>query len=158
MRVLLAIPRSHNPKQMYREYPLGAGFLGTLLKQAGHEVRIFDQNVEGESDAAFLAQVAQFQPGIIGFSVITPNYPVARRQLGLLKAEWPQVTVLAGGVHATLFPADLLADGADVVVLGEGEPVIVELVRRLEAGRALSDLKGLVFRDPAGQPVRTPGR
>ncbi len=28
MRVLFAVPRSCNPKQMYREYPLGAGFLG----------------------------------------------------------------------------------------------------------------------------------
>ena len=31
MRVLFAVPRSCNPKQTYREYPLGVGFLGTLL-------------------------------------------------------------------------------------------------------------------------------
>ena len=35
MRVLFIAPRSHNPKQMYREYPLGIGLLGTLLSGQG---------------------------------------------------------------------------------------------------------------------------
>ena len=30
MRVLFIVPRSHNPKQMYREYPLGVGLLGKV--------------------------------------------------------------------------------------------------------------------------------
>ena len=50
MRVLFAVPRSFNPKQMYREYPLGVGYLGTILQQLGHAVRVFDQNVEGAAD------------------------------------------------------------------------------------------------------------
>jgi radical SAM superfamily enzyme YgiQ (UPF0313 family) len=158
MRILFAVPRSFNPKQMYREYPLGAGFLGTLLKQAGHEVRIFDQNVEGQDDALLLERVAEFQPAIVAFSVITPNYPVAREQIRRLKRLDSDIRIIAGGVHATLFPDDLLADGADVVALGEGEPVIVELVGRLGAGQPLDGLPGLVFRDDLGQTRRTAGR
>jgi len=131
MRVLFIAPRSHNPKQMYREYPLGIGFLGTLLKQHGHEVRVFDQNVEGLADDGLFQLVEEFQPDIAGFSVITPNYPVARRQMRRLKQLHPDLWILAGGIHATLFPKDLIADGADVVVLGEGEPVICEIVAGL---------------------------
>ena len=157
MRVLFAVPRSHNPKQMYREYPLGVGYLATILEQQGHAVRIFDQNVEGPEDALLLDLAAQFQPGIVGFSVITPNYPVARRQIQRLKQEHPGIRVIAGGIHANLFPEDLLADGADAVVLGEGEPVIAQLVCALEEGGRLGGLPGLVFRDPAGQVIRTPG-
>jgi anaerobic magnesium-protoporphyrin IX monomethyl ester cyclase len=157
MRVLLAVPRSHNPKQMYREYPLGVGFLGTILKQHGHEVRIFDQNVEGVDDTNLLNQVAEFQPAMVGFSVITPNYPVARQQMRKLKQQHPGVRVVAGGVHASLFPKDLLADGADVVVLGEAESVAVELVSCLQHGRDLAGLKGVMFRNQAGEAVRTPG-
>ncbi len=158
MKVLFAAPRSYNPKQMYREYPLGIGFLGTLLKLQGHEVRIFDQNVEGMADELLLDLVARFEPAVVGFSVITPNYPIARRQIGRLKELHPDLRIIAGGVHATLFPEDLLADGADVVVLGEGEPVIADLIARLQDGRALEDLTGLVFRDAAGAIRRTPGR
>jgi anaerobic magnesium-protoporphyrin IX monomethyl ester cyclase len=157
MRVLLVAPRSYNPKQMYREYPLGVGFLGTLLKQNGHDVRVFDQNVEGLSDEGLFQLVAEFQPEIAGFSVITPNYPVARQQIGKLKQLHPEVRVLAGGIHATLFPDDLMADGADVVVLGEGEPVILELVASLAEGRDLGGLPGLLFRAATGEVIRTAG-
>jgi radical SAM superfamily enzyme YgiQ (UPF0313 family) len=143
---------------MYREYPLGVGFLGTLLKQHGHEVRLFDQNVEGAGDEGLSQLVADFQPDIAGFSVITPNYPVARQQIRRLRQLHPDVRILAGGIHATLFPEDLLGDGADVVVLGEGEPVILELVAGVAEGRDLSGLPGLLFRTCAGEVVRTAGR
>jgi radical SAM superfamily enzyme YgiQ (UPF0313 family) len=157
MRVLFVAPRSHNPKQTYREYPLGVGFLGTLLKQHGHEVRVFDQNVEGLEDEGLWQQVAEFQPDIAGFSVMTPNYPVARQQIRALKQRHPEVRVLAGGIHATLFPDDLMADGADAVVLGEGEPVILELVAGLAEGRDLGGLPGLLFRARTGEVIRTAG-
>lgn len=157
MRVLFAVPRSFNPKQMYREYPLGVGYLGTVLKQHGHEVRVFDQNVEGLEDEHLFKEIALFQPDVVGFSVITPNYPVARRQLHAIKARFPEVHLITGGIHTSLFPEDLLLDGADAVVLGEGEAVICELVSRLGSGGDLSDLPGLVFRNASGEVKRTPG-
>jgi radical SAM superfamily enzyme YgiQ (UPF0313 family) len=159
VRILFAVPRSYNPKQMYREYPLGAGYLGTLLKQQSHEIRIFDENVETSHGRTLLQQVADFRPEIVGFSVITPNYPVARQQIRALKEAWPQLQIMAGGVHATLFPEDLIRDGADVVVLGEGEPVIAQLVASLTSQRSrLAQIPGLVFRDESGQDCRTVGR
>ena len=158
MKILFIAPRSFNPKQMYREYPLGIGYLGTLLKQEGHDVRIFDQNVEGLEDNSLWELVAAFQPDVAGFSVITPNYPVARRQMGRLKQEHPEVRIVAGGIHATLFPEDLVADGANVVVLGEGEPVILALMAALREGQDSRGLPGLVFRDTAGALVKTGGQ
>ena len=157
MRVLFAVPRSYNPKQMYREYPLGVGFLGTLLQQQGHEVRIFDQNVEGLDDSAFLALVATFNPEVIGFSVITPNYPIARQQIAKIKATHPQIRIIAGGIHSSLFPEDLLADGAEVVVLGEGEGIILGLIAAFERGEGLDKLSGIAFSNAQRETVRTPG-
>jgi len=157
MRVLFCVPRSYNPKQMYREYPLGVGFLGTVLQQYGHQVRIFDQNVEGLEDELLFEELKEFRPGLLGFSVITPNYTVARRQIQKVKRVYPELLIIAGGVHATLFPEDLLADGVDVVVLGEAEGIISRLVASLEAGDDLAGLPGLVYRNPAGGVVRTSG-
>jgi anaerobic magnesium-protoporphyrin IX monomethyl ester cyclase len=157
MRILFVAPRSYNPKQMYREYPLGVGYLGTMLKQQGHEVRVFDQNVEGLEDTGLWELVAEFQPDIAGFSVITPNYPVARKQIARLKQSHPDVWIMAGGIHATLFPEDLIADGADVVVSGEGEPVINELVTGLAEGRDLGSLPGLLIRSRTGEVIKTGG-
>ena len=108
-------------------------------------------------DDLLLDQVIAYGPDVVGFSVITPNYPVARDQMRRLRKRHPEIRILAGGVHASLFPEDLLADGADVVVRGEGEPVIGELVNRLEAGSDLGGVGGLVFRNPVGRIVQTPG-
>jgi anaerobic magnesium-protoporphyrin IX monomethyl ester cyclase len=157
MRILFVAARSYNPKQMYREYPLGVGFLGTILKRHGHEVRIFDQNVEGLEEDGLWRLVEDFQPEVAGFSVITPNYPVARKQIRKLKSLQPETRIIAGGIHATLFPNDLIADGADVVVLGEGEPVILDLVTALAQGADLAAMPGLLFRARAGEVVRTNG-
>jgi len=143
---------------MYREYPLGVGFLGTILKRQGHEIRIFDQNVEMQDDGLLFSLISDFQPEVVGFSVITPNYPVARSQMRRLKELYPELKIIAGGVHAGLFPEDLLTDGADAVVVGEGEPIIAELVLRLGRGAEFSDLGGIVGRGPDGRIARVPGR
>jgi radical SAM superfamily enzyme YgiQ (UPF0313 family) len=142
---------------MYREYPLGVGFLGTILKEQGHEVRIFDQNAEGANDAALQKLVSDFQPAVVGFSVITPNYPVARLQLRALKLDHPDLPIVAGGIHASMFPEDLVADGADAVVLGEGESVICELLACLTEDREPNQVNGIVYRNRDGSIVRTPG-
>ncbi|HZR21265.1 MAG TPA: radical SAM protein [Verrucomicrobiae bacterium] len=157
MKVLFAVPRSYNPKQMYREYPLGVGYLGTILKALGHEVHVFDQNAEDADDAAFQRTVNSLQPAVVGFSVITPNYPVARQQIRALKATNPAIPVIAGGIHASMFPEDLIADGANVVVLGEGENVIGELLDCLAQAREPGHVNGVVFKNEAGTLVRTPG-
>src|SRR5690242_6513273 len=157
MKVLFAVPRSYNPKQMYREYPLGVGFLGTILKRKGHEVRVFDQNAEGASDALLLKQIAEFQPLVVGFSVITPNYPVAAAQIREVRRLYPEIAIIAGGIHATLFPEDLIADGADAVVLGEGEALIERLMDSFAGGENLANLPGVVFKDETGVVRRTPG-
>jgi len=157
MKVLFAVPRSYNPKQMYREYPLGVGFLGTVLKQHGHQVRIFDQNAEAVPDAFLFQQVTEFQPQVVGFSVITPNYPVARQQIRQLRRLYPEIRIIAGGIHTSLFPEDLIADGADAVVLGEGEALITQLVASVANGHNLDALPGVVFRDQTGAIKRTAG-
>lgn len=157
MRILFAVPRSYNPKQMYREYPLGVGYLGTILKQQGHEIYIFDQNAEAADDGAFLKEVARFKPAIIGFSVITPNYPVARQQLRAVRLAYPEIRIIAGGIHASMFPEDLIGDGADAVVLGEGETVVSELIRCLNEGQEPAHVNGVFFRNAAGTMVRTAG-
>ncbi len=58
---------------------------------------------------------------------------------------------MAGGVHASLFPEELVAAGADAVVIGEGEAVIGEMVSRLVRGADLSDLQGVVLPQPCGR-------
>jgi len=56
-----------------------------------------------------------------------------------------QMTIIAGGPHPTARPSDLLNNGADIVVHGEGEKTFQELVLTLRNKSSLSMLKGISF-------------
>jgi len=144
-KILFIVPRSLNPKQMYKEYPLGVGFIGTILQERGYEVAIFDQNAEGQDENLLWGRVSSFDPDVVGFSIITPNYPVARLQIAEMKRRHPEMIVIAGGIHVNLFPNDVLSDGADVAVLGEGEHTVYRLLEALNAGRPLAGIQGVAF-------------
>lgn len=156
MKVFLVVPRCLSPKQTYREYPLGVGLVATALRQQAHELVLYDQSAEGGDDDALFERLHQFCPEVVCFSVLTPSYPTARRQLERLRRECPGVRIVAGGLHANLFPEDLLADGVDVVVLGQGEYVITSLMERMGDVPSWRGLPGLVFRDRRGNVVCTP--
>jgi len=143
--ILFVVPRSFNPKQMYLEYPLGVGILGTILQNNGFNVKIYDGNAEDLDLMEYISQYNDFIPDIIGFSIITPNYPVAKINIKQLRVKYKNIKIIAGGVHSTLFPKDLLEDGVDVVVKGEGEQVIVELVECLIHNNSLENLEGIAY-------------
>jgi anaerobic magnesium-protoporphyrin IX monomethyl ester cyclase len=155
MRVFLIAPRCLNPKQTYREYPLGVGLVATALGERGHAVAVYDQQAEGGDDDLLFHRLRQFAPDVAGFSVITPSYPVARELIARLRREAPEVCIVAGGIHATLFPEDLIADGADLVVCGEGRRVMPALVEQIHDRTAWRRLPSVVFRSRGGDLVRT---
>jgi radical SAM superfamily enzyme YgiQ (UPF0313 family) len=94
---------------------------------------------------------------MVGFSVITPNYPVARLQIQRLRRECPTAFIVAGGVHASLFPEDLLDDGADAVIVGEGCSAMAALSEKLDRGQPWQGLPGMVYRDETGRVVHAAG-
>jgi radical SAM superfamily enzyme YgiQ (UPF0313 family) len=108
-------------------------------------VAIFDQNAEGSDESLLWDRVSSFQPDVVGFSIITPNYPVARLQITEMKRRYPEMVVIAGGIHVNLFPEDVLLDGVDVAVLGEGEYTVYRLLDALGVGRPLADIQGVAF-------------
>ena len=155
MKVFLVVPRCLNPKQTYQEYPLGVGLIATALRQQGTQVVIYDQSVEGPDDDLLMSRLAEFGPEVVGFSVITPSYTVAQRQIRRIRQECRGVTIVAGGIHASLFPEDLLSDGADVVGLGEGCRMMTALVQCIGDGRSWETLPGAAYRDREGRFLRT---
>lgn len=150
MKVFLVVPRSMNPKQTYREYPLGVGLIATSLLRRGHQVVVYDQSAEGTSDDELLERMRQLGPDVAGFSVITPNYPVARQQIQRIKKELPGLALVAGGIHANLFPQDLLADGIDVVLLGQGQRLLPPLLESWGDRSRRRELPGLMWQDESG--------
>ena len=115
---------------------LGPVYLGTILKDRGHEVEIYNEDI-GRPDYANL------KADLIGISILTST---AKRGYEIAK-KFPRDKVIMGGVHASLLPEEA-SQYARQVVVGEAEEVIIDVAEgRLKEpivyGRAVSDLDAL---------------
>lgn len=94
-----------------------------------------------------LDYLRELQPDVVGLSLYTVNYDLARDLTEWLRAELPETTILWGGVDPTLRP-DECARVADIVCVGEGERPLAELVRRWDEYKRgdAPQIPGLWFR------------
>ncbi|MBU1206110.1 MAG: cobalamin-dependent protein [Proteobacteria bacterium] len=122
--------------------------LGAVLQQQGVEVEVLDLLSTRCSPRKIEERLSRFQPDLIGATCVTMNFPSAVKILQHCKAFAPRATIIMGGPHVTFTAAETLRDfpEVDIVVRGEGEETLKELVRVLDAGRSLQEVKGLSFR------------
>ena len=149
MRVLFVYPNLYT--QMGFNHGLAA--LSAVLKEAGHETRLLNQNenlppVPDDADAWEL--VRDWEPDLIGFSCLTQQYGSALELARALRerAELEGVTLpplVVGGIHPTMVPEEVMRDGVwDHVGVGECEDALLELLRRVEAGEATDDVQNFL--------------
>lgn len=81
-------------------------------------------------------------------SLFTTYYRETERIIELIRKHAKGAFIAVGGYHASLYPEYYLRDTeTDFVILGEGEPSSLELVRSIEQGTPLSKVHGLVYRE-----------
>lgn len=67
-----------------------------------------------------------------------------------IKSRYPDVSIVVGGVHASILPEQTLEyPGIDIVVAGEGE-TFAQLVRALDESQPIDSVKGLFFKKNGG--------
>jgi anaerobic magnesium-protoporphyrin IX monomethyl ester cyclase len=148
--VLLIYPffRRRLDRSRFRFPPLGIAYVAASLREAGHEVRLLDCTFLSRDEAvtqAFAAPadvvgvycMATMEQDCLGFA------RALRGRCGLL---------VAGGPLPTCEPATFLQD-FDVVVRGEGEQTMLEVLAAHEAGADLACVPGVVCRPRPGAPA-----
>jgi anaerobic magnesium-protoporphyrin IX monomethyl ester cyclase len=128
--------------------PLGIASLAAYLRQRGIDVAVLDAPVMGW-DLAKTAQVAlDGGARIVGVSCLTENRYSALKTLKTVKEMDPGVTTVIGGLHVFFLDRFFLEHYAfiDVVVRGEGEETLYELINSLKNKRPLDDILGISFR------------
>ena len=107
--------------------PLNVATLAGALRQAGHEVRAIDLQIEHDN-GAIERMLSSWRPRMVGISFKTPLFDQARRLAATVRRLAPDVLLVGGGVHATYCPRECLeAADFDAIVIGEGERAIVRL-------------------------------
>lgn len=146
MRVLLASPvRSSRGGQVYATFPNGLLYIAAVLERNGHDVQVFDGNVDNRKPADFL----DFSPQLIGFTVASG--PMINDAIALskeFKELMPQTRIIWGGTHPSTLPEQTLDEEyIDYVAVGPGEYTMLELARHLETRTGFPDeVRGLVFK------------
>ena len=116
--------------------PIGIETLAPIIRQHGHEVRMFD-TCHPQMKGEHIAQAARDEkPDVIALSFLsTTAYPATRSMAQLLKLSAPDTPIIVGGVFATINAREILADCADInyVARGEGEELLPELLANLDS-------------------------
>ena len=116
--------------------PLGVWRLAGVLESAGVDVRVFDPNCCAAAPERALERELLSRPwDVIGISTTGMTLRFDLELAHLARRLAPQALLIAGGMEATFRP-ELLFELTpfDLVVLGEGERPLLELVSRLRSG------------------------
>jgi anaerobic magnesium-protoporphyrin IX monomethyl ester cyclase len=133
--------------------PAWVAYLTGHLKRAGFDdIHFIDAMTNDLTDDQLQEQLAALKPDVVGVTSITPNIYAAERVLEMARDLVPNALRVLGGVHATFMYRQVLSEApwVDVIVRGEGEEILVELMQAVRDGRWPEDrrrIKGLAFID-----------
>jgi anaerobic magnesium-protoporphyrin IX monomethyl ester cyclase len=175
MRVMLVYPND----RMDGLIPTSTSVLSSHLKNAGHDVRLYDTTfydtgkevgdsyredlgqvikvdlekhgvVRRKMDprelrADFRSAVRDYNPGLIGFSVLEITYDQGLELANGIRDI--QIPKIAGGIYPTFSPKIVLREDAfDMICEGEGEVMLPELATALEQGRDITKILNLTVK------------
>lgn len=114
---------------------LGPLYLATILKKEGYDVRL--------ARPAKKKDFADFQDAdIICMSGTTLEYPMNVECATWIRKHFPNIKIFIGGPHVTAMYQDVVCSELfDAICVGEGESVVIDMVRDAERG----ELKKIYF-------------
>ncbi|MDR4496973.1 MAG: B12-binding domain-containing radical SAM protein [Candidatus Scalindua sp.] len=155
MKILLIYPPIRN-EEVYSKYskaapclpPLGICYLSRYLLDAGYKVKIIDCVVERLNLDELKTRIVDYAPTIIGVSSTTVAFYHAKQVMSLVKKINPEVVTILGGAHITACQEETMKEcvDIDIGVIGEGEKILLEIVKRIENNDKLTSVNGILYR------------
>jgi anaerobic magnesium-protoporphyrin IX monomethyl ester cyclase len=133
--------------------PLGILYICSHLRRKGFRVEVFDTTFSTTSD--LIAYLQTESPSVLG---IYANLMTRKKVIEILSvasvAGWKTIV---GGPEPGAYVTEYLEAGADIVVFGEGEVTMEEVLfaLRVDSSTALRMVRGIAFREEDGRVHRT---
>lgn len=141
-----------SPASFVKPFPIGLAYLASNLRpEYGDTAEVVDAGALGLDIRQTCDRVLAAKPRVVGISYLTYQAEWCYELSLLLKKVDDNIIIVHGGVHASVLPFEALANGADCVIVGEGEETFRELLDRVRAGQGLEGVAGLCFRKPDSQ-------
>ena len=155
MRILFVHPnyRSGGAEIAGSWPPAWVAYLTGSLRRVGFDdIHFIDAMTNDISDDDLADRIAAVAPDVVGVTAITPSIYKAEEVLRLAQERVPDALRMLGGVHATFMYKQVLSEApwVDVIVRGEGEEILTELMCAVRDGRWPAEkrkIHGLAFVD-----------
>ncbi len=121
--------------------PSGIGYIASALEKIGSKVRFIDCQITSRYKKIILSLLSDYP--VVGLSVNAGNVSSALDLAKAIKKISPRTKIIMGGPHATVVYEKLIPEYADIVVRGEGEDTMVELMQNED----LASIKGIAYWD-----------
>lgn len=128
--------------------PLGLGYLAAILETNGYNVNIIDCQALHLTLADVEKELKERNPDMVGLTSTTLTYKSAISIVKVAKDVLPNCVTVIGGSHVTFWDEEALSEcpQLDVVVRGEGEATLLELVQKVEKDENYTDIVGTTCR------------
>lgn len=139
--------------------PMNLLFLGTQLKQHGHQVRIATDDI---SDVEFADLLTKWEPDIVGVTFMSLGFPFLKGFVDTVRAALPKAHIITGGYHSSLYPEEVLGVSNEIsaVFVGEAENSILEYAEVCQDGPLspdkLKQIHGICFKDHGKTEITQP--
>jgi len=137
--------------------PLGLQYIASSLEHAGHQAEIIDISVD--PDPFNNIKNAIPSADVIGMSVYYNDYQCVADLTDIIHKEDSDIPMFIGGPHCTFLRERALADipRAEISVAGEGEKVIIDILKYFQGQKQLADIPGIHYRENGkikkGKPI-----
>lgn len=151
-----------NPPQTASKYkfmgviapPLGIAYMAGVLQENNIDVEILDASAEDMDFKDVEKELLKRKPDLVALTALTPTIGRALETAQVVKETLPNLIVVMGGYHPTFNFIETLEDeNVDIVIRGEGEYIMLNLVQALENQSSLHDVKGIVFEDKNSKEI-----
>ncbi|MEW6684869.1 MAG: radical SAM protein [Candidatus Edwardsbacteria bacterium] len=139
-KVLLVHPG--RPSNIRPRLPLALLYLAETLLANGYQPKIIDMRLS-EYEGIDLSNAI-----CVGVSVLTgPGILYALEFAKYIRKNNPKLPIIWGGIHPTLLPEETCQNEfVDIVVRGEGEETLLELVQCIEEQKDLAKILGITYK------------
>jgi anaerobic magnesium-protoporphyrin IX monomethyl ester cyclase len=142
--------------------PLGLGYLAAAIledPEIDARIRIMDLGLYPRMPPVEAVKriLQDEKPDILGLTCLTNNFEASLELAALARAAHPTLKTVFGGAHPSVDPAGVAAcDEVDVVVYGEGESTLRELLKRNPEGAWAEGVAGCAYKDQGEIRVNPP--
>lgn len=140
--------------------PLGLLYVAAALEKADFEVFIIDAYSERLSIDEIVSKISEIEPIAFGVTGTTENRFNIIALLNKAKEKYKDLLTFWGGPHATLTCSDAIQNvrGVDVIIKGEGELTVIELMNAYIKGDSFNKINGITYKDKNNNIIDTPSK